>query len=480
MPRELSADFTETFLFPPCVEDWVGPDHPARFIRAFVESLDLADLGVDWNESPDGRPSYSAALLMMVWLYGYFIKERSTRRLEAACREQMGLVWLAGRHTPDHNTLWRFFSRNKAALRGLFKHSVKVAMRSDMVGMVLHALDGTKIRAKAKTGKRMQREELEQLLCELDSIVSDWERHIEDTAAPDEPGTGIPEHLHNEARLREKVREALAELANEETDKVHPDDPQARVMKCSDIQGKRLAYNSQAVVDAKCGILVAQVVNNQAFDQHLLTPMLDAVEQTVGACAQTTLADAGYATGEALRDAQNMGRDVLVNLPSRIKGVSDKPYHASHFDYDPEIDTVTCPRGQTLEYKHTRTHKNKGYDLRLFRCMNKECPVRSQCTKERKGRSIELGPYHDAITRQKRRQADEGQRRLLKRRGGLIESVFGTIKSTYQFNRYTRHGLENVQTEWALICTTVNLKKLYQRWKAQRPNPAGAAQPIPA
>ena len=41
MKREIRADYIQTFLLPPSLEDWVGADHPARFIRDFVESLNL-------------------------------------------------------------------------------------------------------------------------------------------------------------------------------------------------------------------------------------------------------------------------------------------------------------------------------------------------------------------------------------------------------------------------------------------------------
>ncbi len=67
MTREIKPDYSQTFLLPPALEDWVDEEHPARFVRDFVDSLDLDDLGFQGRRSPDGR-RWSHAKDLDLWI----------------------------------------------------------------------------------------------------------------------------------------------------------------------------------------------------------------------------------------------------------------------------------------------------------------------------------------------------------------------------------------------------------------------------
>ncbi|MCP4640930.1 MAG: transposase [bacterium] len=139
----IDVDYAQEFLLPPSLEDCVSPSHPARIIREFVDALDLAELGIAWASGERGRPAYAAGLLLKVWLYGYYERIRSTRKLEKACRDHIGSLWLTGMIAPDHNTLNGFFRANGKGIRQLFRKTGEVACAADLVGFVLHTVDGT-------------------------------------------------------------------------------------------------------------------------------------------------------------------------------------------------------------------------------------------------------------------------------------------------------------------------------------------------
>ena len=55
----------QTTLFSECLEDWIDEDNPVRVIDAFVDKLDLSELGFDGVASEaTGRPSYHPSGLL--------------------------------------------------------------------------------------------------------------------------------------------------------------------------------------------------------------------------------------------------------------------------------------------------------------------------------------------------------------------------------------------------------------------------------
>jgi hypothetical protein len=187
---------------------------------------------------------------------------------------------------------------------------------------------------------------------------------------------------------------------------MHPGEPEAQMMK--NHEGTRLGYNAQAVVDSKAGIIVAGDVTTDQNDMQQLVPMLQTVQEELGKVAEETVADGGYCSGEQL-DGQN--RFVLVNLTgteSRRSG----GLCISKFTYDAENDCYQCPMGQKLVFEKIGRHADKRFETRSYRCKSaKQCPVRWDCCRSKRGRCIERSPYTDAVVRQKRKQAEAETRR---------------------------------------------------------------------
>jgi transposase len=459
MSREIRPDYETQFLFPPSLEQFVGADHPARFVREFVDALDLSALGLTEEQEarrhdPNGRPHYAVDLLLKVWLYGYMYGIRSSRALERGCRDMFPLAWLAGLHQPDHNTLWRFWKRYRAVIGKMFVRSVRVAIEAKAVGMVVQALDGTKIRSAGAKRSEWHRADLEKVLAKVEKAIVTIEQQIaesgEDTGADDR----LPMELQRRSVLRERIEQSLAALAEAEREHMHPLDPDAQMMVS---HGRtQFAYNAQAMVDQKSGVIVAADVTDEPNDAHQLEPMLVETEQNVGRFAETTVADSGYHAAAGLSAAEALGADVLIAEKQRTAQTG--PYHTSRFTYDEATDSVRCPQNQTLPRVGTRRHHDKPYPVQTYRCRSGgTCPVAAECTRDRHGRVIEISPHHAAVMRNR---THPNARALLRERQMIVERAFAEIKETLGFRKWSVRGLRNVKDQWLMICTAFNLRRI--------------------
>ena len=476
MSHLIAPDYGQQFLFPPALEDWIAPDHPVRFLREFVDGCELAALGFVMPAASDGRPPYAPSLLLKIWLYGYYFRIRATRKLEAACRDQLPLLWLAGLIVPDHNSLWRFWRDNKKALRALFKQTVQVALHAGCVGLALQALDGTKIPACASGYSGWSKEQMEKLLAALDAALDQTElKIVEENTDLEAPALRLPAGLAQREALREQIKKGLAQLAADGRSHYHRIEPEARRMKVS--EGHRFAYNAQAIADEKKGIIVACEATRQEADTGQLAPMIEQARENLGAgsatAQTTTLADGGYGAGADLQAAAEQSMSVLVP-PARSQ--TENPYAAPHFTYDARAHTVTCPRGVLLDYEGGTTQQ--GVPIERFRCHVRDGPVRAQCTRDPKGRQIEVWPHTPVVQAMRARLRQRAVHQQWSRRREIIEPRFGQIKQHESFRRWTVWGLESVRAPWSLLCATLNLKVLYQCWRSRRGGSRASAKAV--
>ena len=476
MAEALEADWNQVHFLPAQIEDWIGADHEARYIRSFVDELDLGELGFEvYYGGGRGRPPYSTRLLLRAWLYGYLRKVRSTRKLERACQEEMGFIWLCGALRPDHNSLWRFWRSHRKQIKKVFLQTVKVAADLKLIGFVTQAVDGTKIQAACSSRGGHGKDGLSSMLEKAEALVRALEKELESQGdAGAEHNAKLPQELTNARALREKIRQAKATVDAGQAKYVQPLEPDARRMNTHRGKQNTFGYNAQVVVDAKNQIITAVEVVTENNDSAQLDAMIDQAEENTGRCTQTTLADGGYSNGEQIARADKKGRDVVMPLPAASKNKENNPYHSSNFVYDPEREVVVCPEGKELR-PLSNSHKEK-VGVRMFRSTQacRDCPVRTLCTRQKYGRAIEIHPHHHNVEAHRSKMAGERAKALYKERTGIVEPPFAWIKIQDQFMRWSVRGLENTRAQWTWLCTAQNLRKIIQAMKIrQQPLTAG-------
>jgi transposase len=367
MSNEIRADYSQQFLLPPSLDNWLPKDHPARFVGLFVDNLDLKALGFEERKNKEGRPPYSNDLLLKVWLYGFFEKIYSTRDLEKACKVQLPFFWLTGVYFPDHNTLWRFHDKYKSIMNQVFRQSVQIAVKGDLVSLVLQAIDGTKMFADVSGNRALNLKDLKKLLELLDKSVDEVFEKISHQAALESSEVGditnsysLPREYQDKRKLKKLIKEGLDELNHEEKQKLKQvvdtqiqrmeeaglehlnlTDGDARMMKTP--KGDfSFCYNAQAAVDSENQIIVGAKVSNDPTDHHLLTDMIDESVSNTGQVCEETVADGGYLSGEELQIAEDKGYPVLVNMSNEVKGKGK-----------------TNPKGQEKEKEKNKSSQSK-------------------------------------------------------------------------------------------------------------------------
>jgi transposase len=138
------TDRKQITLLPDCIDDLIGQDNPVRVIDAFIDSLDLEQAGFQ-RATPNwtGRPPYDPGDLLKLYVYGYFNKIRSSRKLMLECSRNIELFFLLNRLTPDFRTISDFRKDNAKALKGVFRAFVKLCMKLELYQKELLAVDHT-------------------------------------------------------------------------------------------------------------------------------------------------------------------------------------------------------------------------------------------------------------------------------------------------------------------------------------------------
>ena len=70
---------SQIYLFQHSLEELIEPNNIVRFIDAYVESLDMVELGFLTHENRKGAPAYRSQVKLKIYIYGYFNRIRSSR-----------------------------------------------------------------------------------------------------------------------------------------------------------------------------------------------------------------------------------------------------------------------------------------------------------------------------------------------------------------------------------------------------------------
>jgi transposase len=451
---------SQILLLPEAVDDYVDADNPVRFIDVFVDELDLSAAGfVRVAAKATGRPGYSPADLLKLYIYGYLNRVRSSRRLEMESHRNIEVIWLLRSLKPDFKTIADFRRDNRAAFRSVYREFALLCRRLDLYGRELLAVDGTRIKAVNNKDRNFTRNSLQDFIRAADERLDDYLRRL-DEGDVEEGGTGGGARTKNLAEKIEALRQKrgrygamLADLERTGENQISLTDPDSRAMAAYTKVG--VGYNIQIAVDAKNKMIVEQAVTNQVVDMGLLTQTAEPARAILDVENIDVVADRGYFKIEDIEACEKAGLTPYVPKPQRGSAVRKGFFRKDEFRYDPNQDVYICPAGETL----SPNHEGKSRDLKKIDYSNPAacpaCTLRSRCTTNlRRVSRLENEAVLDRMAARLKARPE-----ILDRRRQLVEHPFGSIKQWMNQGTFLMKGLDNVRAEFSLTAVVYNLRR---------------------
>jgi len=456
------ADRTQATLLPECLDDYVAEDNPVRAIDAFVEELDLKQLGfAGADAAATGRPAYHPAVLLKIYIYGYLNRIGSSRRLEREAQRNVELMWLTGRLAPDFKTIADFRHDNGEGLRNVCRRFVQLCRDLKLFTQAVVAVDSSKFKAVNSRDRNFTPGKVDKRQQQIEESIHRYLSALE-TADRTQPADveAKTERLREKiSTLREQMRRMDAirnELKHQPDQQMSLTDPDARSM-ISQAKGTGVVgYNVQAVVEAKHHLIVTHEVTNIGSDRAQLTKMGTAAKAAMGKQRLQAVADRGYFSGPEIKACTEAAITPMVPKPMTSNAKAEGRFNKTDFIYIAKDDQYQCPAGERAIHRFTTVEH--GMTLhKYWSSACPRCPLKRQCTTSRYRRITRW--EHEAVLEAMQRRLDRKPETMTLRRR-TIEHVFGTLKHWMGSTHFLMRGLEHVGTEMCLHVLAYNFKRL--------------------
>jgi len=454
----------QVVLFPETVEDYITEDNSVRFIDAFVASLDLGQLGFRRAQPAEtGRPAYDPGDLLRLYLYGYLNRVRSSRMLERETKVNVEVMWLLGKLAPDFKTIADFRRDNLTAIKRVCREFTLLCRKLELFGGELVAIDGSKFKAVNNRRRNFNERRLTVAIKALDEKISTYldsleqqDRAEESDDPPPPSAADLRAKIQTLQERKAKYQGLQAGLKGSGEKQVSLTDRDARSM-VMHFNSTEVCYNVQTAVDEKHQLIVAHEVTNDPTDHAHLAEMAVRAKETLDVEQLEVVADMGYYDGAEVKECAAAG--ITTYIPKPITSVNQKRglFTKQDFIYDQAKDCYRCPAGAELTFRYESFEHNR--QIRYYttsKCL--DCPIRSKCTTNQRGRRISRWVDEKLLEDMARRVRARPE--LMRRRQQLSEPPFGTIKRAMGHGYFLMKGLNKVGAEMSLTVLSYNLKRV--------------------
>ena len=342
-------------------EGWLAPDHRARLVVGFVETLDLTVLydRIEAREGTAGRPAADPAVLFALWLLATMDGVGSARELDRLTSHDLAYRWVACGVPVNYHGLADFRVAHADVLDDLLTKTLAAFMAEKLFDADEIVVDGTKIKASAGKSSYKRALRLDQAEAAAKARVAALKAEVDADPAASSKRTqaararGLSKTQERIAKARAKLAEIEAEkakrakqspkeVAGQKEARASLTDPQARQMRCAD-GAVRASYNVQIAATTDHGFVTAIMATDRRNDSGLVRPMLEASEQRLGRLIKRVLADTGFAQVNdiaALSSRPEAPVGVYIHPPRDRTDVKPKTLLVRHKQREKEPQTI--------------------------------------------------------------------------------------------------------------------------------------------
>jgi len=449
-------DRNQAILIPETIDRLIDKNNAIRFIDAFVNSLDVVEFGFkDIRLNNNGRPPFHPKDLLKLYIYGYLNKIRSSRNLEKECKRNIELIWLMKGLVPDHNTISNFRRDNPKAIKKVFRATVNIAKNLDLIGGILLAGDGTKLRAQNSKKNNYNQKKIDRHLAYIENKLAEYCKTLETADGNTKKKIKTKIIKQNKHKAQYKAIEKQLKETNEK--QVSTSDPESRQLVIRGVITE-VCYNVQSTVDEKYKLPIDYQVTN-TNDKRAMTPMVENAIEIVGNNTFDAVFDKGYYTAEELYKTQKLGVTTHVCIPNVAATAPNPAYNVSEFNYNKKNDTYTCPARQVLK-TNGNWYQKKSYRVKQYKTKEcKDCPVKNLCTKAKYQKIIERHEFAEALEINKN-NIDKNPE-IYAQRQSIVEHPFGTMKRQWGFDHImTKKSIKRASADVGFIFIAYNLKRI--------------------
>jgi transposase len=452
----------QELLLPPSLREWLPEEHLAWFVLDAVEQMDLAAFLAAYRADGHGRAAHDPAMMVALLVYAYSIGERSSRRIERRCRDDVAFRVITANRAPDHATVARFVVRHERAIAGLFGEVLELCARAGLVKVGVVAIDGTKIAAAATHHATRSYEQIAREILEEAARIDAAEDELYGEARGDE----LPEGLRTSGDRRKVLREAKQALDAERAAQAKkvPRDRSERLVECR----RRLRQDwelERHVVTEHAAWHAAGVASDGSRRMVGARHNIKPYPLPPGPAGKINVTDSDSRNLKTTRGwVQGYNAQAVVGEGQIILAAEISTESLDTANLAPMIQTAI---GELEAVGVTETPgvvlADAGYwTNHAIETLCGEgiptlvAPDADRRKAPRPGRRG--GPYDFA----RRVLATDWGKDLYLKRQGTVEPVFGQIKSNRGADRFQRRGRSAVRSEWRLLTATHNLLKLHR------------------